>query len=146
MARNIDHSKGKLVGTIDFSPTWEGLLPLLLENATSKNESVRNNTLDELKRMARSADMCKPSVKTVGYDEVFKVMIHIPFAKAKRLAKELSYNRGFKFENNDMGDEHEFIIETTLDKAGTLKGIIGVYVFDNKYATDSISFQKRKIK
>jgi|SRR5580693_1760594 hypothetical protein len=42
--------------TIDATPTWEGILPLLLENAASKNEKVRTNTLEELKRMAQLAD------------------------------------------------------------------------------------------
>lgn len=44
------------MNVIDCTPTWEGILPLLLENAQSTKESVRTSTLEELKRMARLAD------------------------------------------------------------------------------------------
>lgn len=43
--------------TIDMTPTWQGILPLLLaavENGTTAE--TRNNAMTELRRMAQIAD------------------------------------------------------------------------------------------
>lgn len=48
------------VTTIDITPTWEGLLPLLLrvhEHGTTQR--ARSDAFDELARMAKLADYCK---------------------------------------------------------------------------------------
>lgn len=47
----------KLVGMIDLTPTWEGVLPLLIEIATQgATEKGRAEARAELQRMARIAD------------------------------------------------------------------------------------------
>ncbi len=48
---------------IDMTPTWEGLLPLLLlmlENGSDKTKSVAET---ELKKMARAADLAVKAQK-----------------------------------------------------------------------------------
>lgn len=46
----------KIVGTIDCTPTWEGVLPLILEGLKSENTTTYYNTMRELRNMAKAAD------------------------------------------------------------------------------------------
>jgi hypothetical protein len=46
----------KQVGTIDMTPTWEGILPLLLVLYESRDKIRRETALSELRRMAKIAD------------------------------------------------------------------------------------------
>lgn len=53
----------KLVGTIDMTPTWEGLLPgllLAIENGTAEGRRIAR---EELARMAQVADLYVASRK-----------------------------------------------------------------------------------
>ena len=45
--------------TIDITPTWEGILPSLLELLKSPSAEVRGCGIDELTKMARIADGAK---------------------------------------------------------------------------------------
>lgn len=48
------------VTTIDITPTWEGLLPVMLRIAEhGTTHSARRDALEELRRMAKLADYCK---------------------------------------------------------------------------------------
>jgi hypothetical protein len=42
--------------TIDMTPTWHGILPMLLTGWTDGNATGRKIALEELQRMARLAD------------------------------------------------------------------------------------------
>ena len=42
--------------TIDITPTWEGILPVLLNLLKSKSPEARECGIDELTKMARIAD------------------------------------------------------------------------------------------
>lgn len=46
----------KTTKTIDITPTWEGILPVLLELLKSSSAEARSCGIDELTRMARIAD------------------------------------------------------------------------------------------
>lgn len=59
----------KYIATIDCAPTWEGILPLLLEGLKSDNNEVYRNNMEELGRMARLADAYNEMVKTQDADE-----------------------------------------------------------------------------
>lgn len=48
---------------IDCTPTWEGILPLLIEGLKNKNRQVYENSMEELKRMARLADKHNSALK-----------------------------------------------------------------------------------
>ena len=51
--------------TIDLTPTWEGLVPVLahiLQN--SESPSVRKNITEELLKMARAADLWNEHCKS----------------------------------------------------------------------------------
>lgn len=56
--------EGKMVEVEDCTPTWEGILPLLLE-MFERSPDAR----EELNRMARAADSYKKLLKTVIQDE-----------------------------------------------------------------------------
>lgn len=43
--------------TVDLTPTWSGILPLLIEGARSDAYSARQASLLELRRMAAMADV-----------------------------------------------------------------------------------------
>lgn len=45
--------------TIDITPTWEGILPSLLELLKSPSAEARGCGIDELTKMARIADGAK---------------------------------------------------------------------------------------
>lgn len=48
----------KTVTTIDITPTWSGLLPVLVELATNGTTTEAKLTADmELRKMAKAADM-----------------------------------------------------------------------------------------
>lgn len=49
----------KVVGTIDLTPTWSGVLPIYLAVLQNPNAqaSSRNGAMAELERMAELADM-----------------------------------------------------------------------------------------
>ncbi len=51
------------IGTIDLTPTWSGVLPVLLAALTEGTEEGRRLAKIELARMARIADEC---VTTLG--------------------------------------------------------------------------------
>lgn len=46
----------KFVGVIDMTPTWSGILPLLLMSLESPNAETRKNGIAEITRMAKIAD------------------------------------------------------------------------------------------
>jgi hypothetical protein len=46
----------QLRGYVDLTPTWTGVLPLLVEVAFSQNQGAREPAWIELKRMAKIAD------------------------------------------------------------------------------------------
>lgn len=48
--------KGKMVEAIDMTPTWESVLPLLLDNMRSENPATVKNAIIELYRLAQFAD------------------------------------------------------------------------------------------
>lgn len=41
---------------IDVTPTWEGILPLILEILRNGTDEAQDNAREELQRMARVAD------------------------------------------------------------------------------------------
>ena len=57
---------------IDCTPTWEGILPLLLDMYEGKSvtpksrREVRSNMLLELQNMAKAADMWNEHVKSLN--------------------------------------------------------------------------------
>lgn len=55
----------KRVGTIDFTPSWQGCLPLLIAGLTEGNDKGKTIAREELQRMAEAADAwnayCKKS-------------------------------------------------------------------------------------
>lgn len=48
--------KGKMVEVLDMTPTWESILPLLLDNMRSENPATVKNAIIELYRLAQFAD------------------------------------------------------------------------------------------
>jgi len=54
----------KKVMTIDCTPTWEGVLPLLLEGLKSDSNEVYSNNMEELRRMAQLADAYNELIKS----------------------------------------------------------------------------------
>lgn len=48
----------KPVGTIDLTPTWRYMLPLLLEAYTNGSDKGRAMALEELQRLCDIADRC----------------------------------------------------------------------------------------
>ena len=59
----------KYIATIDCSPTWEGILPVLLEGLKSDNNEIYRNNMEELQRMAQLADAYNKMVKNQDTDE-----------------------------------------------------------------------------
>ncbi len=65
----IENETGKIVagkkpkGTIDMTPTWRGMLPLLLELYENSNATGRQTAISELRRMADAADAYNASLK-----------------------------------------------------------------------------------
>lgn len=53
----------KFVGTIDCTPTWESVLPVLLKGLESDKFEIRQGTIVELTRMAKLANKYVESVK-----------------------------------------------------------------------------------
>lgn len=53
----------KYIKTIDCTPTWEGILPLLLEGLKSESNEVYRNNMKELRRMAQLADAYNKRIK-----------------------------------------------------------------------------------
>jgi len=63
MSIEYDQAK-KEVETIDITPTWEGLLPLLVEVAANgETAEGRKEAMDELRRMARAVDAMNAKAK-----------------------------------------------------------------------------------
>jgi hypothetical protein len=52
--------------TIDITPTWRGILPLLLAGYTEGNESGRAAAIEELYRMADAADFWNAHCREAG--------------------------------------------------------------------------------
>jgi hypothetical protein len=51
--------KGKMVRTLDLTPTWKQVLPILLEGLKSERQEARDASLHELNRMAEICDAYK---------------------------------------------------------------------------------------
>lgn len=97
---SYDYYKGKWVKTEDVTPTWVGILPLLVET----------NNQSELLRMAQMADKYVEITKSQKVADGTKVMIRdagdgeLYFAGDKEAAKEWLFNRYVK-------EQGEFKIE-----------------------------------
>lgn len=48
--------KKEILKTIDCTPTWEGILPIILNVLEDGSEKVKDDMKKELKRMAQIAD------------------------------------------------------------------------------------------
>lgn len=55
--------KGKMVTTIDTTPTWESVLPLLFEFLQSDKPQVVANAKAEITRMAKTLDQYNAEAK-----------------------------------------------------------------------------------
>ena len=65
MSRFDRPKKGALLKTIDTTPTWEGILPGLIQALldTEELEVARRVVIEELHNMARSADQAVAQAK-----------------------------------------------------------------------------------
>lgn len=63
-------SKGKIMRTIDITPSWEAILPAMLAVITNPHASPDSKRLieEELHRMAQLADLYKMSMKVSFMD------------------------------------------------------------------------------
>lgn len=52
----VEHDAQKRARTIDVTPTWHGLLPLLLTIYVDGTDEGRKEAFSELQRMAQAAD------------------------------------------------------------------------------------------
>ena len=64
MSRFDRPKKGALLKTIDLTPTWEGILPGLIQALLDTEDwDSRRVIMEELQRMARSADQAVAQAK-----------------------------------------------------------------------------------
>lgn len=52
-----DEPVKRQIGTIDITPTWRGVLPILIEGLTNGNARGVQIATEELRKMAEAADM-----------------------------------------------------------------------------------------
>jgi len=50
------NGEGNKLQTIDMTPTWEGILPVLITLIENGNATGRATAVDELRKMAKLAD------------------------------------------------------------------------------------------
>ncbi len=54
--KNTTKYKGKMVETVDITPTWQGVLPVYLEALEDGPEAARKPAREEIRRMAKALD------------------------------------------------------------------------------------------
>jgi hypothetical protein len=59
----------RTVGTIDLTPTWRGVMPILIAGITDGNETGQRIATEELYRLADIADAANRQPAPLGPDE-----------------------------------------------------------------------------
>lgn len=76
-------------------------------------------------------------MKQIYLYEDFEVIVIVHFSREPEFSHGLKRG-GFKFTNEDKGDEHEFTIKTDMDRIGALRLIIGVFAMGNPHGVSPI--------
>lgn len=69
-AAMADHPEIKRAGTIDLTPTWTGVLPIIIYALENGTEEGKRMAKLELKTMAEAADRYNASVKERGLTSI----------------------------------------------------------------------------
>lgn len=63
-------SNGKIVGTINCTPTWEGVLPIIISGLKDGSDATYKNMMEELRNMAKTADKYNELIKKETDDPI----------------------------------------------------------------------------